>query len=136
MYKILTCNCKRSRLDQLEINYTYSFFFEDCHCSTNHEIFGVRGKIYPYNLVGFARNDFASFSCSCVKLNKDTVCHHCVNLRNNLNVETIKICLKKEDMLDEFELINYFYYSKEQNKIDFSLVSLDWGNFFYGKETM
>ena len=60
MYKFVTCNCKRYRLDQLEINYTYSFSFEECHCQTDHKIFVVRCKIHPYNLVGFARNYFAS----------------------------------------------------------------------------
>lgn len=62
-------------------------------------------------------------------------------------METIKISFKKEDLSDEFELINInnyyekyvradpiFYYSKEQNKIDFSLDSLDWGNFFTARK--
>ena len=79
----------------------------------------------------------------------DTVCYHCVNLSNSLNVETIKMCLKKEDLPGNSELINInkylgkcvradpiFYYSMEQNKIYFSLDSLDWGYFFHGEETM
>lgn len=149
MYKIETCNCERYRLNQLEINYTYSFFFEDCHCPTGHEMFVFRCKISPYNLLSFARNHFASISCSCVKSNKDTVYYHCVNLSNSLNVETIKMCLKKEDLPGNSELINInkylgkcvradpiFYYSMEQNKIYFSLDSLDWGYFFHGEETM
>ena len=94
MYKIVTCNCKRYRLAQLDINHTYSFLFDDCLCFTDHEVVVVKCKIYPYNLVGFARNYFASVSCSCVKLDKDTACHHCINLRSSLNSETIKICLK------------------------------------------
>ena len=62
-------------------------------------------------------------------------------------METIKISFKKEDLSDEFELINInnyyekyvradpiFYYSKEQNKIDFSLDSLDWGDFFMARK--
>ena len=53
MYKIVTCNCKRYRLDQLDINYTYSFLFNDCGCSTDHKVFAVEYKICPYNLVGF-----------------------------------------------------------------------------------
>ena len=89
------CNCKRYRLDQLKINYTYSFFFEDCHCQTDYKMFVVRCKICPYNLVGFGRNYFASISYSYVKSSKDTVCNHCLNLRKCLNVETIKIYFKK-----------------------------------------
>lgn len=38
MYKIVTCNCKRYHLDQLNITYTYSLFFDNCLCSTEHDI--------------------------------------------------------------------------------------------------
>ena len=33
MYKILMCSCNRYSLDQLNINYTYSYQFDDCNCS-------------------------------------------------------------------------------------------------------
>ena len=62
-------------------------------------------------------------------------------------METINISLKKEDLSDEFQLINInnyqekyvradpiFYYSKEQNKIDFSFDSLDWGDFLTARK--
>ena len=91
MYKIVTCNCKRYRLDQLNITYTYSLFFDNCLCSTEHDILAIKYKVFLYNLVGFARNYFASICCSCVNLNKDMVCFHCTNLVNASNSETIKI---------------------------------------------
>ena len=134
MHKIVTCNCKRQRLDQLDINYIYSFLFNDCCCFMYHEVVVVRCKLCPYSLVGFARNYFSSISCSCAKSHRFTACHHCVNLRSSLNSETIKICIKKEDLPDEFVPIGInknleryikahliFFYSNEKGKINFSI---------------
>ena len=76
-------------------------------------------------------------------------CCHCRRLRYALNTDTIKICLKNEDVLKEFKLVETnkylekhlradpsFYYSKEENEIKLSIDSLDWGDFFNDKETM
>ena len=98
------CTCNRYRLDQLNINYNYSYAFDDCNCSEDHEIFVVRCEICPYNLVGFARNYFSSIGCSCLHVNKNIACIHCKRLRNALNFDTIKLCLKKEDLQREFKL--------------------------------
>ena len=119
---------------QLDINYTYSFLFNDYRCFMDYEVVVVRCKLCPYNLIGFARNYFSSISCSCTKSHRFTACHHCVNLRSSLNLETIKICMKKEDSLNEFVLIGVnkyleryikadpiFLYSKEESKINFSI---------------
>ena len=78
----------------------------------------------PYGLVSFARNCFASISCSCVKSNKDTVCHHCVNLRNSLNMETKKICLK----------LRAFHIQLLDDLLDFSIFFL--GNLVIKKKKM
>ena len=70
-------------------------------------------------------------------------------MRNALNFDTIKLCLKKADLPREFKLVAIdkyfekhlradpiFYYSKEDNEIKLSIDSLDWGDFFHDKETM
>ena len=134
MYKIVTCNCKRYCLNQLEINDTYSFFFNDYRCFMDHEVVIVRCKLCPYNLVGFARNYFLSISCSCAKSHRFTACHHCVNLRSSLNSETIKICTKKEDLPDEFVPIEinryisrqtlFFSIQRKKAKLTFLLIRL------------
>ena len=142
MYKIVTCNCKRYCLNQLEINDTYSFFFNDYRCFMDHEVVIVRCKLCPYNLVGFARNYFLSISCSCAKSHRFTACHHCVNLRSSLNSETIKIFIKKEDLPDEFVLTGINKYleryitgdpifpnQRKKAKLTFLLISLIGVNF-------
>ena len=76
-------------------------------------------------------------------------CCHCRRLRYALDTGTIKVWLKKEDVLKEFKFIEInkyfekhlradpiFYYSKEENEIKLPIDSLDWGDFFYDKETM
>ena len=143
------CSCNRYRLDQLNINYTYSYQFDDCNCSEDHEIFAIKCENCLYNLTGFWRNYFASICCTWVCWNENLACCHCRSLRYALNTDTIKVCLKKEDVLKEFKLIEInkylekhlradpiFYYSKEENEIKLSIDSLDWGDFFNDKETM
>ena len=143
MFKILMCNCYRYRLDQLDICYTYSFTFDDCGCSSDHEKFVLRCRqnFRPYNM--------SSICCSCADLNKDIICIHCKRLRYSLNNDTKRVCLKKEDLPEKFKLIkidNYlkkyisadphFFFCNEDNEIKSSLDSPDWDDFFCGKETM
>ena len=136
-------------LDQLNINYTYSYHFDDCSCSEDHEIFVIKCENCFYNLTSFERNYFAFSCCTWVCWNKNLACCHCRRLRYALNTDTIRICLEKEDVLTEFKLIEInkylekhlradpiFYYSKEENEIKLSIDSLDWGDFFNDKETM
>ena len=116
--------------------------------SEDYEIFAIKCEIYLYDLTHFGRNYFSSICCSCVHLNKNLVCCHCKRLRHALNTDTIKICLKKEDLPREFKLVELekylehlkadpiFYYSKEENEIKLSIGSLDWGDFFVDKKTM
>ena len=60
MFKILMCNCNRYRLDQLEVPDTYSFTFDNCRCSSDHEIFALicEQNCSAYNLTSFARTYF------------------------------------------------------------------------------
>ena len=151
MFKILMCNCNRHRSDQLDVQYTYSFMFDDCNCSSDHEFFAVECKqnCYPYNLIGFARNCFSSICCSCPDIDKNSICLHCKRLRYSLNNDTIKVCLTKENLPKEFKLMkldNYLrkcvnadphvFFSKEDNEIKATLDSPNLGNFFRGKKTM
>ena len=73
--------CNRYRLDQLNINYTYSYAFGHCNCSEDHEIFPIKYENCLYNLTGFGRNYFASICCTCVRWNKNLTCCHCRRLR-------------------------------------------------------
>ena len=143
------CSCNRYRPDQQNINYTYSYLFDDCKCFEDHEMFVVRCQMCLYNLVGFMMNYFSSICCGCVFLNKNVVCVYCKRLKDSLNSNTTNVCLKKEDVPREFKLIKInkylekhiradpiFYYSKEENQIKLSTESLDWGGFFHDKETM
>ena len=87
MFKILMHKCNRYRLDQLDVQYTYSFIFDDCSCSSDHEFFAVECKqnCRPYNLTGFAGNYFFSICCSCSDIDKDSIWFHCKRLRYSLN---------------------------------------------------
>ena len=49
------CSCNRYRLDQQNINYTYSYQFDDCNCSEDYEIFLIKCENCFYNLTGFGR---------------------------------------------------------------------------------
>ena len=84
-----------------------------------------------------------SQSVVAVDLNKDTIFIHSKGLRYSLNNDTTKVCLKKEQLPEEFKLIkidNYlqkyigedphFFFSKEDNEIK---ATMDWGNFFSWK---
>ena len=149
MYKILMCSCNRYRLDQQNIDFTYSYLFDDCKCFEDHKIFILRCRMSLYNLVDFTMNYFSSICCDYVYLNKNVVCVHCKRLRDALNSSKTKVCLKKEDVPKEFKLIEInkylkrhlrvdlvFYYSKEENQIKLSVDYLGWGAFFHDKETI
>ena len=82
-------------------------------------------------------------------MNKNVACVHCKRLRDALNCDTIKLCLKKEDLPGEFELVEIkkylekylrtdpiLYHSKEENQVKLSIGSLDVGRFFLNKETL
>ena len=113
------------------------------------KFFGIKCQNCLYNLIGFGRNYFASICSTCVRWNKNLACCHCRRLRYALSTDTVKVCLKKEDVLKEFKLIEInkylekhlrtdpiFYYSKEENEVKLSIDSLDLGDFFYDKETI
>ena len=151
MFKILMCNCNRCRLDQLEVPDTYSFTFDNCRCSSDHEIFALicEQNCSAYNLTNFARTYFSSVCCSSPDIDKDAICIHRRRLRYSLNNDTIKVCLRKEIIPKEFKLLeryNYlqkyintgphFFFLEEDNEMKATLDSSDWGNFFRGKETM
>ena len=149
MFKILTCNCNRRLLDWLDVKYIYSFLFDNCRCDEKHEVFATRCALCLHNLVGFGRNYFASIVCSCRHIPKNLVCGHCSSHEMNLNFSAMKICVAKKDLPKEMKLMEInkylemclkadplFFYCEETNKIKISIDGLDWGEFFYNKETM
>ena len=105
MYKIAMFSCERDRLDQLNVDYKYVFSFDDCLCNTKCEVFTIRCKICRYNVVGFARNYFASVVCSCYQTDKNLICSHCKQLLHALNFSTLKVCIKERDLPKEFDVM-------------------------------
>ena len=97
MYKILMFNCKRPRLDQLNVDYKYAFSFNDCLCNIEHKLFAVKCTNCRYNVVGFARNYFASVICSCYQTDENLICRHCKQLVHSLNFSMLKVCIKEKD---------------------------------------
>ena len=97
MYKIAMCNCKRDRLNQLNVDYKYTFSFNDCLSNTKHKVFAFRCKICRYNITGFTRNYFASVVRSCNQTNENLICSHCKQLLHALNFSTLKVCIKERD---------------------------------------
>ena len=98
MYKILMCNCKRARLDQLNVDSKYAFSSDDCLCNTKHKLFAVKSTNCLFNVVGFARNYFATVICSCYQTDKTLICRHCKKLVRPLNFSTLKVCIKEKDL--------------------------------------
>lgn len=98
------CNCNREVLDQLKVDYKYFFSF-DCICNTKHKLFVIRSKLCLYNVVGFARNYFASVVCSCRSTGKDLICQHYKQLLHALNFSTLKACVKKTDLPKELSYL-------------------------------
>ena len=149
MYKILTCNCNRILLDRVNASYTYSFYFDDCHCNVSHKTFATRCGQCLYNVVGFGRNYFSSMVSNCRTIEKILVWGHCSRLLHDINYNTLKICISEKNLPKEMKLIEIdkylemclktdpiFFYSERNNKINISIDALDWDEFFYNKETM
>ena len=149
MLKILMCDCKRFGLDQLNVKYKSSFGFDVCSCGVEHKIFATECENCCYDVAGFARNYFSRINCSCQFISKDVACSHCRQLVRSLNPSTIKVCVEENDLPEDFNLIEIdkyvemylkadpiFYYSKENNQIQLSADSPDWGNFFINKKTL
>ena len=113
----MICTCNRYRLDQPNINHTYSYAFDDCNCSEDHKIFAIKCENCFYNLTDVGRNYFASICSTCVCWNKNLTRCHCRRLRYALNSDTIKACLKKEDVLKEFKLIEINKYLEKTPQI-------------------
>ena len=143
MIKILTCHCKRNHLNQLNINYTYVYSFDDCCCCDEHKVFAGKCNEHWYNLVGFARKFFASVLCYCYRTDRNMMCRHFKQLLYNLNFNTMKVCLSERDVSKEFKLLDLekylemclkanptFFYSKENNSINIFIDAIDWGGFF------
>ena len=118
MFKFLRCNCKRNHLDQLNIDYKYTFSFRDCICNVQDKVLATRCKACRYNLVGFARNYFASIVCYCYQTDKNLVCRHCKQFLYDLNFNTIKICIREQDLLQEIKLMEIDKYLEMCLKAD------------------
>ena len=123
--------------------------FDDCGCETEHRIVATVCSIHKLNLIGFARNYFASVTCSCRNLDRNEICKHCKCLQEALNTKVRKICLEKENLPKDFKYFDVhkclewkvpgdpiFYFNHIDNNIQLRLDSIDWPGFFIGRKTM
>ena len=55
MYKILTCDCKMSELEEKRIHISYTGNNFDCLCETEHEVVSTICPLHKLNLVSFPR---------------------------------------------------------------------------------
>ena len=140
MFKILMCDCNRLKLSERNIQYNLSLFFYDCSCKAEHEIFAIKCENCSYNIIGFARNCFASITCSCKHIGRNLIYSHCRRLVYSINR---CFCLKPQDVpkgihlmeIDKYLKIHlksdlFFHYSKEENKILVTIDSPELGDFF------
>ena len=85
------------------INFSYSFSFDDSNCSyADHEIFVIRCKYCLCNIICFARNYFTSVQCLFVQTDKDEVCKHCKQLAHSINFSVMKLCVNSRDVNKKF----------------------------------
>ena len=96
----------------------------------------------------FSRNYFASVVCSCAKAARDHACKHYNFVFRTLNWYTAKICIEKLNVPEHFNLIGinehlkkilgdvFFHFCYVSSKIKLRLDTLEFGEFFVGKETM
>ena len=93
---------KKHLLDRLDVKCTYSFLCDNCRCDKKHEVFTTRCALCLYSLVGFGRNYFV---CSCCHIAKKLLCGNCSSTGINLNFNTMKICVAKNDLPKEMKLM-------------------------------
>ena len=88
-------------------------------------------------------------NCTCVFIKKDEICKHCQYLKTAMNFFVPKICVERKRLPKDFKVEKIdrylikklpadpiFYFSKKINMVKASITSIDWGDFFIGKETM
>ena len=147
MFKILMCDDNRLKLSERNIQYESSLFFYDCLCKAEQKILAIKCENCRYNVIGFARNYFATITCSCKHIVRNLICSHCRWLTYSLNRCARRTCLKPQDVSKNFHLMEtdkylkmhlkpdlFFHYSKEENKILVTIDSPECGDFFLNKE--
>lgn len=89
----------------LEINFGGGFQFSNCHRLDNeYQVFAIFCEKCHYNVVGFARNDFASMNFLLCSVEKVKLCKHCKQLCIALIYRVRKVCIKVKDVPAEFKL--------------------------------
>ena len=96
-------DCNRIKLKELNVSYNFFFYFDECLCNTDHEIFAIKCEKCVYKVVGFAINYFSSVNCLGHNINKTFACPHCKQLVHSLNLTFIKVCVKPNYLLNVYE---------------------------------
>lgn len=99
------CNCRRAQLDELNVDYKYAFPFDNCLWNTEHKLFAIKCTKCCFNVVGFARNYFASVICLYYQTHQNFVYSHCKQIVHTLNLSMLKFCIEAKKLPKEFDLM-------------------------------
>ena len=148
--KVLTCDCFIARMGQTHVEFEVQNRFGVCECYyLPHRVVATKCNFHHLNVNGFFRNYFASMSCGCQYQERDKTHSHCDRLEVALNVNVLKVCIDEKDFPTEsfkfYDFSSYaktlagdpFYvYDKDLKCIVKRIDTIDWGDFFVGKEMM
>ena len=148
--KILTCDCFLAHMRDTDVHFEVQNTFGLCECYyLPHRIVATKWGFHGLNVNRFFRNYFASTSCGCRYQDRDKICTHCERVEIAFNVNVQNVCMNEEDFPNKlfkfYDFSSYaeslpgdpfFVYDKDMNRIVTRIDSVDWGDFFVGKETL
>ena len=130
--------CNISILNQWEISHNRHLRFDDCDLNAQDDVFAIFSKNRIYKPSSFMRTYFSSINCACLWTATDVFCLHCLRLKNVLNYNVSKICIRGKDLAVEFHLMkineyferklcaSYFLYHCEEQNLSLSKNRCDW----------
>ena len=86
--------------------------FGDCKRPFEHTVVATICLLHKLKLIGFARNYFASVTCSSKKIERNEICKHCKALEAALDTKFRKVCVKEEDLAKDFKYYHFHKYSE------------------------
>ena len=98
MLKIMICRCNITSFSSNNIECFESTDFNECDCHEEHQYFVALCPNCSYNATLFDRKYFHSTNCYGFTEKYHFVCDYCSNLKNTLNRNVFKVCIRKEDL--------------------------------------